>query len=656
MKKIKPLSKQINLVFNCLIIGILLITTAVQVLSSNNLMMKDAENTVSKNSNIVSSAFENWIIGHKSKISMMADNLGYTKLYNHFDTLPDFLIGYTDIDDKSLMTYFSNGNEIVTSTRWQAPEDYDPSTRSWYIEALKMDDVYFTDPYIDQTTGGLVLTASKKVLDDKNQIVGVVATDVEIAVLQNIIVDLDNHDGTYAFIANKDNEILMHPQEEFQPKIGQDRTSVEQSYNDLLSTPAGTVLSVETITDEKVFSQWDSIDINQDWKVISNYPRKFVYATFMNNIIISILICSGAIILASFIIILFNKKYIQPIEQSVNTLAIIEEGKIDIDTSRIPKESKEVAMLVNVTNNLSKILNSYINEITLVLTSFSSGDFTANPKQKYIGDFKSMQESLSIIGKTLRDAFSEIIFAINEINDSSNSLSTSATELANNSVEQAHLLTDFKDTTIRVTNEVIKLIENIGYSHEIVQDMTNKAEHGKNLSDQMTKSMNQIIISTNEISKVITSIDSIANQTNLLALNASIEAARAGDSGRGFSIVAMEIRDLSIQTSETVKTIYDLINLSIANVKDGEEMVKLTTNSLEELLNFSKKNSEISHQIHQSALKQKQALEGVISNTEHLATEISKNSAISQENVAISQQLEAQSNALQSNMDKFKIN
>ncbi|OON92850.1 MAG: hypothetical protein ATN31_07760 [Candidatus Epulonipiscioides saccharophilum] len=657
MKKLKSLSKQINLVFNCLIICILLITTVIQVSTSNDLMVEGAKRTVIMNSNTVSAAFENWISGHKNKMEMMATNLEYTKLYNNFDILPDFLAGYTQTDSKTLMSYFAKTNtEFCTSTRWESPNDYDPTIKEWFTEAIKTNGVYYTDPYIDATTGGLVLTASKKILDNNGQILGVLGVDIEIAVLQDIIDQLNNNDGTYAFIINKNNEILMHPNEDFQPQIGQDRINVSNYYKELLATSPKNVLSITTEMDEAVFSQWDVISGSNDWKVISNYPDKFVDNALIINIVTSIFICIGAMILASIAIILFNKKYISPIEHSVSSLAVIEKGKINIDVSGISKDTKEVAMLVNVTNNLSKILNSYLNEISLILTSFSKGDFTPNPQQGYIGDFKSIQESLSIIGKMLREVFAEIIFAIDEVNDSAHNLSSSAMELANTSIAQSGLLMTFKETTIKVTNEIITLIENIGTSHEIVKDMTKKVINGKHISDKMTKSMNEIIVSTNEISKVITAIDSIANQTNLLALNASIEAARAGESGRGFAIVAMEIRDLSIQTSETVKTIYELIKVSINNVKDGEQMVKLTNDSLDEILKSSQKNSEISNLIHKSALAQKHSLEEVINNTEHLATEISKNSAISEENVAISQQLEAQSNALQAHMDKFIIN
>ncbi|OON92848.1 MAG: hypothetical protein ATN31_07750 [Candidatus Epulonipiscioides saccharophilum] len=656
----KSLAKQINLVFNCLIIGILFITTITQVLSSGNLMLTDAKHIVSKNSIAASSQFQSWVAEQSGKLRVLSQDIQYFSLYeeSNMTQLSELIFLHAEADKEILMLYYSNDDNLLSSTNWIPPNGYEPEETIWYKNALaNPNQVYLTDPYVDANTGTIVITLSKTVVDKNNNFVGIIAVDMSVKILQEIITEFDNGDGTYLFIINEHNQVIMHPDKKYQPQEDGTLTELHDfpHYEKMLKLPSSEVSKLKAASGIEVYSQWTDIE-GSHWRVISNYPTKSSHDALISDIISSILVCLGAIVIASIIIMRFNKRYIKPIEESVNALSVVGNGQVDIQTNEIAKETKEVSMLVEVTDNLSNILHKYLGEITSTLTAFSRGDFTTRPVQEYIGDFTSIKEALIIIGDTLQIVFTEIMASIQEINESSGHLASSAMELAKTSTSQSQLLDNFKNETVKITNEVIGSIDSIGECYEIVKEMTEKAVNGKNISDKMSQAMAHIIVSTQEIATIVTSIDSIATQTNLLALNASIEAARAGEGGKGFAIVAMEIRNLSVQTSEIVKDIYSLLNLSLENVKNGEQMVGLTTEALNEIVVASKKNAKISELIHQNALDQKDSLESVIRNTERLAVEISRNSDISQENVSISEELAAQANALQSHMDKFKIN
>ncbi len=140
-----------------------------------------------------------------------------------------------------------------------------------------------------------------------------------------------------------------------------------------------------------------------------------------------------------------------------------------------------------------------------------------------------------------------------------------------------------------------------------------------------------------------------------MALNASIEAARAGEAGKGFTIVASEVRELSTKTTETVKDIYEIIKTSLASVEQGEQMVTLTTNALEEIIVSSDQTAQVSKDIRDNALRQKESLYKIVEDTEKLSDDISKNASISEENVAISQELASQAENLKCQMEFFVI-
>ncbi|WP_305768045.1 methyl-accepting chemotaxis protein [Candidatus Epulonipiscium viviparus] len=651
----KSLSRHISLVFNSIIICLLLITTTIQLVTSNQLMLRDAENILDKNAIMATTEFKGWISEQSGKLSILVNELEQSEMHTTVNLLPDYFKYHANIDPRIKMLFFASPEHIYTSTNWN-PGVYNPTVKDWYIGAMSSPEVYVSDPYIDASTGDLVITISQQVVDKSNIPVGVLAIDIDIQTLIDIILDIDTGDGTYSFVINDDNQVVIHPSKEFQPKA--DGTLVELSqyeYINVISQPENTSIVIHTANGEEVYSKWTQIPYS-DWKLISNYPTRFISEEFWSNILSSSLLCICTIIVSIFLIRKFTKRYITPIERASEMLAIITQGNIKIDTTSIPIESREIAVLVDGTSKLSQMLNNYLQEISAILNAFAQGNFTAGPKQNYIGDFKVIQESLTTIGSTLKDVFREISASIGELDGGAADLSSSAMELATTTLEQAELLQEFKTDTINVTDEIIGSIDNIDKSYKIVKDMTAKATDGKNISDQMVAAMHNITESTNEISQVITSIDSIATQTNLLALNASIEAARAGEGGKGFAIVAMEIRDLSTQTTEIVKRIYELINTSLNNVKQGEAMVALTTDALNNIVSASNQSVEISEIVHKNALGQRDSLHAVVKNTEKLANEMSKNTAISEENVAISEELAAQSNALRGQMSKFKIN
>lgn len=651
----KSLSRHISLVFNSIIICLLLITTTIQLVTSNQLMLRDAENILDKNAIMATTEFKGWISEQSGKLSILVNELEQSEMHTTVNLLPDYFKYHANIDPRIKMLFFASPEHIYTSTNWN-PGVYNPTVKDWYIGAMSSPEVYVSDPYIDASTGDLVITISQQVVDKSNIPVGVLAIDIDIQTLIDIILDIDTGDGTYSFVINDDNQVVIHPSKEFQPKA--DGTLVELSqyeYINVISQPENTSIIIHTANGEEVYSKWTQIPYS-DWKLISNYPTRFISEEFWSNILSSSLLCICTIIVSIFLIRKFTKRYITPIERASEMLAIITQGNIKIDTTSIPIESREIAVLVDGTSKLSQMLNNYLQEISAILNAFAQGNFTAGPKQNYIGDFKVIQESLTTIGSTLKDVFREISASIGELDGGAADLSSSAMELATTTLEQAELLQEFKTDTINVTDEIIGSIDNIDKSYKIVKDMTAKATDGKNISDQMVAAMHNITESTNEISQVITSIDSIATQTNLLALNASIEAARAGEGGKGFAIVAMEIRDLSTQTTEIVKRIYELINTSLNNVKQGEAMVALTTDALNNIVSASNQSVEISEIVHKNALGQRDSLHAVVKNTEKLANEMSKNTAISEENVAISEELAAQSNALRGQMSKFKIN
>ncbi len=416
----------------------------------------------------------------------------------------------------------------------------------------------------------------------------------------------------------------------------------------------GAVIKIENGHGDDYYSSVRSIE-DTPFKVVANYPASEVRVNIFEEVWTCIILLTVGFLVVWLVIVIVIKRFIAPLEDVVKALDEIKNGNLNVQTAHIQMPNKEITNLVNSLQVVSSTMTLYVNEIDEVLDSFADGDFTKEPKQTYIGDFGKIKVSLLNISKHLKELLSNTQSSTNEISTGSNQIACSAQELAQLTIDQCSLIKDFKQETVQVAEDIINIIEDINKSYEIVDAMANKAMHGTSQGKYLAEAMQLISKSNSEMTAVIKSIEDIAEQTNLLALNAAIEAARAGESGRGFAVVASEVRDLSLKTAEIVNSIYIMINDNIQSITKGEEFVEIAVVALDDIAAASEETRNVSKQVSENAVTQKDSLHRIIVNVELLESEMTKNAGISQENVAISQELEAQLETLKDQLSHFVI-
>ena len=357
-----------------------------------------------------------------------------------------------------------------------------------------------------------------------------------------------------------------------------------------------------------------------------------------------------------------------PMRKSKNNNKIMEESKGItksfhemagglLDSQIEISEGMILTDLANDFNDISILLNSYIREISQVLSHLSAGDMTVkiNDSVSFKGDFVPINNALTKISYSLNNTFTAISELSGDIDNMCDELDNSSNTIAKNASEQAKLILDLSDTMNDITNKTSENTEYAKLASKNALDAQNEAKEGELFMNQMLSSMDGVKSSTNEISHIIEMIKNIAAQTKLLSLNASIEAARAGENGRGFAVVADQVGNLASQSALAVSQTTKLIENNIEKVNESTEIANKTAKIFSRIYKSIEKTAELNAHIVESS----EAQEISFQNTTNIITDISDvvqaNAAFAEEGATNVASMLEKSNALKELIVNFRV-
>ena len=354
----------------------------------------------------------------------------------------------------------------------------------------------------------------------------------------------------------------------------------------------------------------------------------------------------------SFVIIRGIKFPIFEIEHAASRIA---QGDLDIDISYTSRD--ELGVLSSQVRELIRKLQVIIEDENKFLAKMASGDFTIDStcSEEYTGGFRPLLDSFRAISEKLNDTLLQISNSSEQVASGSEQVSSGAQALSQGATEQASSVEELAATVTEISNRVQQNAEHARKANSMADTVSDEMNTSNQKMQDMIQAMNDISHSSDEIGKIIKTIEDIAFQTNILALNAAVEAARAGDAGKGFAVVADEVRNLASKSADASHSTASLIENSLQAVASGTQIADETAKSLREAVEGVNAMHDIISQISEASSTQADAISQISMGIEQISSVVQTNSATAQESAAASQELSGQSQLMKSLVGRFRL-
>jgi len=342
------------------------------------------------------------------------------------------------------------------------------------------------------------------------------------------------------------------------------------------------------------------------------------------------------------------------IAESVTLSRAAVEGRLQTRGKADKFEGGYREIVQGVNDTLDAVLKP-IEEAASCLKEMANGNLNVEVKGNYQGDHAIIKDALNGTIDAMNDILGQVSMAVEQVSAGSREIATSSQALSQGATESASAVEEISASMQEMGSQTNQNAENATQANKLAVLARDNAERGNGQMTQMVKAMGDINQSANNISKIIKVIDEIAFQTNLLALNAAVEAARAGKHGKGFTVVAEEVRNLAQRSAKAAKETTEMIEDSIKRTEVGTAIAENTSKALEEIVVGATKVTDLISEIAAASKEQAQGIGQINNGLGQVDQVTQQNTASAEEMASAGEELSSQSLQLKQMLAKFQL-
>ena len=523
-------------------------------------------------------------------------------------------------------------------------------TQDFYKQAQESKTASATLPTENPDTGKGSFYMTVPILDG-DRFLGIVTTEISTEVFNELDMSTLGYENVFFDVLDNQNNFVYSNNPDAKGKNLGDL--IGQKYNDML---------VEKMQSKEAFFQRDGqvryyvpLQIEGvDWWVqtamtiphFDQEKNQLLFALILSEVIIFILVQ-----IINFVRISNALKPLKKISEAGKEVA---GGNFDVEI-HYPQQDE----IGELSRSISEVIGrskKIVFDLRDRLDAMAGGNFTENlESEEYVGDYAPLLESLKHIQEDMNKTLQEVHASSVQVLSSAEQVNTGAQSLSQGATEQASSIEELSANMQDISHSIQASTKTAGEAYKLQGEAGVAVLQSNEKMEEMRKAMDDITAKSNEISKIIKTIDDIAFQTNILSLNAAIEAARAGAAGKGFAVVADEVGNLAQKSAKAAQNTGLLIEETIEAVEKG---AKITEETAESLNSVSKSTEEVNTLIEKISSASSKDLEGITSlnqGLQQISSVVQANSATAEQSAAASEELTGQANKMNELVERFQL-